>query len=418
MRNIKKILVLTADAGFGHRSAANAIAAALNQKYGGECEVVILNPLADKRTPAFLRDSEADYDYLIRKAPELYRIGYNASNNELPSFLIESLLTLSLYEVMRDMVHTHNPDAIVTTYPLYSAPLISYFTINHYFVPLITVVTDLVTVHQIWFSPQGDLCLVPTRAVEQLALDNGIQADRIKITGIPVSPVYAAQNERKPVIRARLGWNVTLPTYLVVGSRRTDRLLEILNVLNHFGLPLQVIVLAGKDTKFLAQLEAIDWHIPAKIFGLVENMTDFMLAADAIICKAGGLIITESLACGLPIMLMDVIPGQEEGNRDYVLENDAGVMVETAVEALEVLAHWLADDARGLKATARKACLIGMSNSALDAANLIWQQALRGPTNKRGKPGERRTFFIDLLTRNNIPIEKPISRQEPENGKI
>jgi 1,2-diacylglycerol 3-beta-galactosyltransferase len=410
----KNVLILTADSGFGHRSAANAIAAAMEQQHPGECEITIINPLEDRRAPIFLRDSAADYDRLIRNAPDLYRFGYNASDNEVPNFIIESLLTVSLYEVMRDMVRDLNPDAIVTTYPMYQAPLNSYFTINRYRVPLITVVTDLVTVHRMWFSPSVELCLVPTTEVQELALINGMAANKIHITGIPVSPAYATNRKSKAEIRKELGWDPHLPTFLAVGSRRADRLLETLNVLNHFGKPVQVIALAGKDEALYDQLKAVDWHIPAHVFGLVNTMPDFMLASDAVICKAGGLIVTESLACGMPLLLIDVIPGQEEGNRDFVLKYGAGVMVENPMQTIETLSHWLADDGRVLKEYAKSACSVGRSNSAFDAADLIWQAAQRGPRNSRGKPGTRRTSLIDLLTRNNIPLGDTQKRKAKE----
>jgi 1,2-diacylglycerol 3-beta-galactosyltransferase len=400
----KRILILTADSGFGHRSAANAIAAALERKHHKECEVTILNPLEDRRAPGFLRDSASDYDRLIRNAPDLYRFGYKASDNEVPNFLIESVLTVSLYEIIRDTIRDFNPDAIATTYPMYQAPLNSYFTINRYFVPLITVVTDLVTVHRMWFSPNVEMCLVPTEEVRQLALKNGMAAKKIHITGIPVSPAFAANKKPKEELRKELGWEPNLTTFLAVGSRRGDRLIETLNVFNHFGKPLQVIALAGKDEKLHEQLESFDWHIPAHTYGLATNMADMMLASDVTICKAGGLIVTESLACGMPMLLIDVIPGQEEGNRDYVLKNGAGVLAETPMQTLETLSHWMAEDGLALKEASQNAKRVGRPNSARDTAELIWQAALRGPMNKRGKPGSRRTSLIELLTRNNIPL--------------
>jgi 1,2-diacylglycerol 3-beta-galactosyltransferase len=190
-----------------------------------------------------------------------------------------------------------------------------------------------------------------------------------------------------------------------VGSRRADRWIEALTVLNHYGAPLQVAALAGKNEKLYDQLKSMDWHIPAHIYGLAENMPDLMLASDAIICKAGGLIVTESLACGMPMLLIDVIPGQEEGNRDYVVKNGAGVLAETPMQMLETVSHWMTNGGRGLKETAQNACIVGRSNSAYDAVDLIWKAALRGPHNSRGKPGSRRTWLIDLLTKNNIPLE-------------
>ncbi|MEJ5201228.1 MAG: hypothetical protein WHV66_03245, partial [Anaerolineales bacterium] len=76
---MKRILILTADAGFGHRSAANAVAAALHELYGDACQVEIENPLEDKRTPAFLRETQSDYDRIVREMPDLYRVGFGAS---------------------------------------------------------------------------------------------------------------------------------------------------------------------------------------------------------------------------------------------------------------------------------------------------------------------------------------------------
>ena len=80
----KCILILTADAGFGHRSAALAIQSALQEMTGSDCDIHLINPLEDKRTPFFLRDSQADYDLIVKEAPELYKLGYDASDNPLP----------------------------------------------------------------------------------------------------------------------------------------------------------------------------------------------------------------------------------------------------------------------------------------------------------------------------------------------
>lgn len=401
MTDTKRILILTADSGFGHRSAANAVAAALKEQHASDCEVDILNPLDDRRAPFFLRDSAADYDRVVRKAPELYRIGYDLSDNEIPSLLIERVVTVALYEILRDMVRTYRPHAIVTTYPIYQAPLAALFAIRQESIPLATVVTDLVEVHRIWFSPDADLCLVPTPAVRSLALAHGLPPERIHITGVPVSPRFTMQPQDKTGLRRNLGWQPGLTTFLAVGSRRVGRLLEMLHVLNHFGAPLQVAVVAGKDEELLVRLQEIDWHIPAHIYDFVENMPDLLLASDAVLCKAGGLIVTEALASGLPILLVDVIPGQEEGNRDYVLQSGAGSMVETPLALLETLAHWLADDSALLREHARNAAAVGRPNSAGEAAALVWEAAQRGPQARRHRLG--RASLIELLTNNKIP---------------
>ena len=68
---MKRILVLAGDAGLGHRSAANAITAALKEQYGGRCTVEIVNPLGDERVPGVLRDAQEDYDRIVKEMPDL-----------------------------------------------------------------------------------------------------------------------------------------------------------------------------------------------------------------------------------------------------------------------------------------------------------------------------------------------------------
>ena len=104
---VKHILILTADAGFGHRSAANAIAAALAERGGDDISVDIVNPLNDPRTPAFMRDSQVDYDRIVREAPELYRMGYEASEEAIPNALLEGSAALLLFKEPRPQRVAH-----------------------------------------------------------------------------------------------------------------------------------------------------------------------------------------------------------------------------------------------------------------------------------------------------------------------
>ncbi len=405
MERKKRILILTADAGFGHRSAANAVAAALQEKYADQCKVEVLNPLDDKRTPILLRDSQSDYDKLVRKAPELYRLGYDASDATIPSALMESAVTVMLYEVMRDMIRKYEPDAILTTYPLYQAPLAAVYSLFRTFIPTSAVITDLATVHRMWFNPSMDTCLVPTTVVQDLAINYGVAAEKVHVTGIPVHPNIPRETRSKAEIRRELGWNDQL-TILAVGSRRVTGLMEILNVVNHFGIPLQLVVVAGKDEETYADLKQTNWHIPVHLYEFVSDMPAFMHASDLIICKAGGLIVTESLACGLPMMLIDVIPGQETGNAEYVIQNGAGEQVSTPIEALETLMHFMQNGQSLLKYRAKNAKEIGRPNSAFDIADILMDQARGGPVRREVSRIISRPHILELLTDNQISFRE------------
>ncbi len=376
MEEHKKVLILTADAGFGHRSAANALAAAIEESYASELEFEIANPLDDKGTPFFLRDSQTDYDRWVRNVPELYKLGYSASDALVPTVLMEQALTAMLIDVIRDLLKKSQPDVIVTTYPLYQSAVTTLLTSRKYRVPFYTIVTDLSTVHRLWFHSKVDGCLVPNKLVADLALNYGIPPQKISITGIPVHPNVVRETRDKNTIRQSLGLTPDIPTILAVGSRRVERMLDSLNVINHFGAPLQLIVVAGKDETIYNGANQMEWHIPAKIYNFVDNMPELMHASDMILCKAGGLIVTESLACGLPMILVDVIPGQETGNAQYVVAYGAGEMTESSCDILELLCHWMLNDGAQFKRAAANAKAIGQPRSAYDAAAILYHAAM------------------------------------------
>jgi 1,2-diacylglycerol 3-beta-galactosyltransferase len=412
MTKRKKILVLTADAGFGHRSAANAVTSALNERYGDSCDVLILNPLEDRRTPFFLRDSQADYDRLVRNMPELYRFGYDASDAVVPAAIVEQALIVLLFEVMRDIIRTHHPDAILTTYPLYQAPLRGVMTVIRYSTPLLVSITDLATVHRLWFSPSVDLSLVPTTLVRDLALHYGLAPEQVQVTGIPVSPEVVLEQRRPQEIRQSLGWNPDMLTVLAVGSRRVDRLIDTLNVFNHFGQPVQVVVVAGKDEHLFNELNSMEWHVPVKIYEYVQNVPTLMKASDLIVCKAGGLVVTEALACGKPMMIIDAIPGQETGNADYVVQNGAGDLARSTMEVVEVISHLLMNGGQLLNQRAENARILGRPNAAYDVADAVWLAAQKNLATSGRLPGTGRLRLIDLLSRNNVRLE-----DDPQSGR-
>jgi 1,2-diacylglycerol 3-beta-galactosyltransferase len=404
MANKKTILILTADAGFGHRSAALAVQAALEEIVGDECDLHLINPLEDKRTPFFLRDSQSDYDQIVKQAPELYRLGYDASDKPIPSAIADTALAVLLYDVMRDLVATYKPDAIVTTYPLYQSALEAVFTIDRVFVPLYTVVTDLSTVHRIWFHKAASACLVPNQTVRDQAVASNLDPMKVIETGIPVSPRLNKETRSKAEIRRELGWDENKMTILAVGSKRVDRLVETANTLNHSGFPIQLAVAAGKDVNLYEGMKALDWHVPAYLYEYVSNMPLMMHAADAIICKAGGLIVTESLACGLPILLVDVLPGQETGNAEMILQGGAGDMVTIPMQVLETISHWMINDQALLKTRAENSRRMGKPDAARDVAQIVWKAALEGPVDRHRQRIAGRTSLEHILHSYRAPV--------------
>jgi 1,2-diacylglycerol 3-beta-galactosyltransferase len=368
---VKRIVILTADAGFGHRKAADAVAAALQEAYGDACSVVVVNPLDDRRVLPLLRNSQADSDRFASDMRGIFDLGWNASRAAVPTASLGGALTVALFNVMRDILRTYLPDAIINTYPLYHPPLAGIFALTRRRVPLYTVVTDFGIVHPLWFNRAADACFVATEKVRQLAIAHGLSPEKVHITGIPVAPALTDRSRAPAEIRAALGWSPDLPVVLVVGSKRVQRLPDFLRVLNHSALPLQLVVVAGGDDDLYAELERAEWHLPMRLYNWVGDMPTLMQAADCVMSKAGGLIIAETLACGLPLLLVDVLPAQEKGNVDIVLGSGAGELALTPSDALEVLYHWLADGGARLAQRAAIARAAGRPRAAFDIAERV-----------------------------------------------
>jgi 1,2-diacylglycerol 3-beta-galactosyltransferase len=372
---MKRILILTADYGYGHRSAANAIAQALQETHGEDCQVDIINPMYDSRAPAVLRDGEEGYNKIVRVAPDLYKLGYDIGDTRVVSGIVKNGFTLMLFNTLREIIHEKQPDFIVCTYPSYQEILAALFALEKIHTPVITVVTDLATVNRLWFHRVADLCVVPTQTVYDLAVKAGLPAEKIKIIGIPVRPELLQGNQDRAAIRSKQGWREDLFTVLAIGSQRVEHLYDALWVLNHSGFPLQLIIAAGGDQEFFDHCQETEWHVETHIYDFVTEMGTFMRAADCVLGKAGGLTVSESLACGLPMIVVDVIPGQETGNADLVVSGNAGVRANSPTEVLEAMSHWLEKDRILYQEQAQNALQLGRPHAAFDIAEAVWALA-------------------------------------------
>lgn len=371
-KNKPHVLILMSEMGFGHRSAANAVAEALRELHGDDCTIEVANPMSGEDTPSILRSSQSQYDEFVRSQPELYKMTYEVTDTAVTTTALESALTLLLLDAMNKLIERAQPDVIVTTYQNYLAPLQALFLLRKR-LPLVTVVTDLTTIHRMWYHSVSDVCVVPTREARKLGKQYGLPDSKMRVIGVPVNPEIDRERRSRAEIRAELGWQPSLPTVLLAGSRRSAQIIDTLRILNHSGLGLQLAVVAGGDDETYRQISMTEWHVPVHVYNFVSNLPTMMRAADCILCKAGGLVVSEALAAGLPIVLIDAIEGQETGNVDYVVENGAGVFASTPIDTLETLYHWLAEDGRALHAAAARARTLGRPRAAYDIAQIVWQ---------------------------------------------
>ncbi len=134
-----------------------------------------------------------------------------------------------------------------------------------------------------------------------------------------------------------------------------------------------MIAVAGGDDALYASLGSSDWHVPANVFNFVDDMPSLMRAADFVIAKAGGLIVTETLASGLPLLFIDMIPGQETGNADFAVRGGAAEIAHDPADALEIVYHWLADGGRLLAERSAGARALGRPRAAFEIVDRVWR---------------------------------------------
>jgi 1,2-diacylglycerol 3-beta-galactosyltransferase len=373
MRNKKRILILTADAGFGHRSAAQAVSEALSFKFPQQCDSTILNPVYERNGPFPLRYAMRDYDRTVTRWTAYYRLTYALSDTRLACRLLDGVMRILLARLMARLLDEFQPDAVLSTYHIYNPPLRAAIDRRGASIPLFSVVTDLQNVHKMWLQPGPDRVFVASQAARAEALACGLPGEQVIASGVPVNPRLGEETKSRTDLRRELGWEAQLTTLLAVGSRRVETLLSHLEAINQAGLPLQVAAVAGGDVRLHEKLQAIHWRIPAHIYGFVDQMPDLMCAADLLISKAGGLIVAEGLACGLPLLLIEFIPGQETGNLRFVQENHAGRLAGSPQETLSILRSWLQDGGLILQETAAHARQIGRPRAACQVADTVWE---------------------------------------------
>ncbi len=373
----KTILVLTNDAGLGHRHAALATVAALEQRYGDALLPVLVNPLDEPETPASLHNLQSDFNRIVQKAPLLYSLGHTVGNSYLPTLLLERMEAIFLKETIDQLLTKTEPDIVVTTHPSFIYPLASHRHSTGARWPLAVLVTDLARLQRLWFRKEVDLYLMPTAEAAQLAEQRGIRPERVRVTGIPVDLRLAAPQLSRAEARAAYDWQPDLPVVLAVGSRRVHEFQTFLQALNGSGLPVQLVVITGDDDEMLAEAREIEWRIPAQIHGYVDDMPQRLLAADALITKAGGLSVAGALAAGVPLFIIQSTPMHEQGNAAYVVAGGAGIRAKEPAELVDAVRGSLANECRLLQAMADNARRLGRPRAAYDVAEYLWALTMR-----------------------------------------
>jgi 1,2-diacylglycerol 3-beta-galactosyltransferase len=272
----------------------------------------------------------------------------------------------------RRLVNRNPAEVIVSFHPMANAPVLRALGSTH--PPFITVVTDLVSTHALWYHRRADLVLVPTAEAEKRAVQFGLHKERVRVVGLPVAQEFCIPAAGKEEIRRRKGWPLDLPLVLLIGGGDgMGPLKETAWAISRLKQKLALVIVAGRNQRLKKQLESISWPMPVFVHGFVRDMPDFMNAADILVTKAGPGTISEAFNAGLPMVLYSRLPGQEEGNVGYVLSKGAGVWAPSPDLIASALSNWLQNPEKCEKASAASQSLAS-PKAARTVADILAEQ--------------------------------------------
>jgi processive 1,2-diacylglycerol beta-glucosyltransferase len=363
---VKPILILTAAFGEGHNAAAR------NLKDG----LLAVDPTLTVEVHDVFQEAYGP-------ANELARRGYLATINHAPAlwslcfWLLDSTPIvewhIGLYGAairrLENLLSTLRPGLVVSTYPGCNHLLetIGRRRLRRPF-KIVTVITDSITVNSAWYKPHSDAFVVPNDITARGLIDRGLPQDKIQALGFPVPTVFdSCSRLEKSAPSGGEPWKVL---YMVnSGEHLASHILREL-------LPIpgiELTVTTGKNEKLAEVLsaQAQEAGVPIRMLGWTPDMPRWIAESHFLIGKAGGATVQECLAAATPMIITQIIPGQEEGNARLVLDSGAGLFGPSASAIASHLRSAIADDGRLWKDLTASARSLGHPDASRQVANFL-----------------------------------------------
>lgn len=364
---MKRIVLLYNNAGGGHKSAALSIAQGIREIAGDSFEISLAN--AFDRLPFPFDTAEKDYPRLVNYGRPLYSSIFKATNGRRRVVALRKAFEPITDEMAASIVKEHPADLYISCHPVYNQYMPAKIRELGSPAKYVNVVTDLVTGHLFHYASDVDLCIVPTDASREKAIEAGLAPEKVVVCGQPVWPGFEQRMGNRDETRKALGLSNDLPVVLLIGGGEGMGRIEITaRELAFSSLPIQLVVVCGKNKSLKRNIDFINPRVPImRALGFVNFMPELMGASDILVTKAGPGTISEGFIAGLPILMFDAVPGQEEGNVSYVVNNGAGAWCPNPFLVTRQLKQWLADE-EGLAKMKAASLSLARPNSAIDIA--------------------------------------------------
>jgi processive 1,2-diacylglycerol beta-glucosyltransferase len=369
-RSTVRALFLSASVGVGHLSAANAVASALRKIEPGA-----RTPVVDSYKYAALvvsRIVSDGYLQMVKTIPQMYRYIYDRAERAREVGRLRTWAHQFTAANLRPLILRESPDVVVCTHAFPCGAMAEYKRRFADAPPTVGIVTDF-AIHGFWIHDNIDGYVVATDAMRDALLARRVAPESISVCGIPVRPEFAPPGEFRQALRERLDLPCDRHVVLLMGGGLGIAPLErMMRALESVRVPIAAVVITGRNARVERRvpMAAEGVRYPVRSLRFVENVFDYMHAAEVLVTKPGGLSTAEALAAQVPMLLCKPLPGQEERNARFLVEAGAAVRVRRLEELPHALERILSDRTRR-EAMIAAAQRFGRPNAAMQAGAII-----------------------------------------------
>lgn len=321
---MKKVLILTTSYGQGHMAAADAIREGILSvdDKGIDVEIIdftdIISGLLNKATKRMYKDT-------AKYVPYLYKLFFELTDTKGASKAINELNYIFSREKILNFFMEKSPDLIICNSPhwQYIASLARQEEFKD--TPMVSVVTDIVTLHASWIIGDPDYFLVANKETSRSLHHMGVPNNKIKALGYPVKNAFYKRGGKQQILD-QLGITKNQKTILFLASGlKPSFVQDTLDQIDSIPVETGTVVITGKDDKLFGKIKS-QKHRDTMLINWTNNLADFVIASDIVITKAGGSSVMECIVAQKPVIISKIIPGQEEGNAGYISDNKLGIV--------------------------------------------------------------------------------------------
>ena len=350
------VLILTASTGGGHNRAASALKQFIGE-YDPQTKVDVIDAI-EECSATLNAMVVKGYKALVTLTPGLFGAMYKSSDKKSALSDTVNLVYQQCAKKIEPIIDEYAPDVIISCHP-FAGGILGYMKEQQgCTIPLISIVTDFLP-HRTYISGGIDAYITASAKAKEILVDEyEIAPDKVFDYGHPVfDKFYENHGRSREEVLDELGFSRDKRTVLVMaGSFGVSDILEIYENLLEIEQDYQIIVITGKNKELYDAFEELissqddivtrDEPELTRLFYFINNVDDYMHAADLIITKPGGLTTSESIACALPMVVFKAYPGQEEQNAALLVENDIGVILENSADTAKTVGELIADSNR------------------------------------------------------------------------